>query len=1034
MKLPKTVLTPQIFEQNRMKAHSDHIIYNSLNEYVNGKSSFYYSLNGIWKFAYASCPDMAIEDFYEDYYSCKNWDDIRVPSHIQMEGYDVPQYANVEYPWEGVVPVEFGEVPTDFNPIASYVKYFKVPNDLKNKRLFISFRGVEQAFEIWLNGSYVGYSEDSFTPSEFELTDFIKDGENKLAVRVYKWSSAAWLEDQDFFRFSGIFRDVYLYGVEDFHLYDLKVVANVDENYKKGELEVSLETFGTGIVELELKKYDYDFIDGKLIEKNPNMLGAVWNEKVELKSEKINIRTTVSDVELWSAEKPNLYLLVIKLMKGDEVTEFIPQLVGFRKFEIDSNIMKLNGKRIVFFGVNRHEFNCDRGRVLSDESILEDIITMKRNNINALRTSHYPNKSYLYKLCDIYGIYLIDETNMETHGTWEHLGINQRDEKKLAKVIPGDDIKWLPAILDRASSMYERDKNHSSILMWSLGNESYGGMNICDMSWFFRVKDSTRLVHYEGISNDDRYLGSSDVYSQMYTSVENIKKFLTTHRDKPFMLCEYTHSMGNSNGAMDKYIKLTEEEELFQGGFVWDFSDQAIRKNDVFGESYFAYGGDFSDRPHSYNFSGNGITFADHKVTPKMAEIKYNYQSFVITVNENSVNIKNKNLFVNANKYRAVQRVYKNGKLIDFAYFDVDVEPMCEKSYSLPILVEENGFEYTIIVSLELKEDEIWAYRGHEIAFGQFVFGQFNEVEEVRKQLREDTKDDLILIEHINNVGVSGANFSIHFNKVVGGLASYKYGGKEMLNGVVLPNFWRAPVDNDYGNAMPQRYCQWKVASSYITHKPFCDGLKLGFISAIKKEDVVEILYRYAMPTIPVSTCEVMWEIYADGTVYVNMSYEVVKELKDMPEFGMIFTMPKQFEDVTWYGYGPQNSYADVCSGVKLGIYKNKVAENVVRYLRPQESGGKIGVRYAKVTSQNTSGLCFFGDKIGFNASPYTPHELENANHHFELPRHYQTVVRVYSQQMGVGGDDSWGAKVHEEYLVDVDMKVKKFRFGFVGM
>ncbi len=1034
MELRNRITNPEIFEENRMKAHSDHYIYKNANEYLDGKSSFYYSLNGIWKFNYATCPALAIENFWEDDYSCKVWDNIRVPSHIQLEGYDIPQYTNKDYPWDGVVQVKLGEVPKEFNPIASYVRYFKVSEKLKNKRLFIALDGVEQAFELWINGIYVGYSEDSFSKSEFEITKLIRDGENKIAIRVYKWSSAAWLEDQDFFRFSGIFRDVYIYAVGDFHLFDLKVISTLDKSFKNGELELEFETFGEGTIELELKKYEYNFIDMKLLEKNPQSLKNIWNEEIKVSDGKANIKTLIKNVESWSAEKPNLYLLIIKMKKDEEVLEYIPQLIGFRTFELDENIMKINGKRIVFSGVNRQEFSCDRGRVLSDEKILEDIIMIKQNNINAIRTSHYPNKSLLYKLCDIYGLYLMDEANLETHGTWERFGMNETDENNLAQVLPGDNLKWLPAIIDRANSLYERDKNHPSILMWSLGNESYGGKNLYDMSEFLRQKDNTRLVHYENLSCDNRYPDTSDIHSRMYTSVKDIKKFLAENDDKPLILCEYAHSMGNSNGALDKYIRLSEEEKAYQGGFIWDFADQAIRQKNVFGEDYFAYGGDFGETPHSSNFSGNGIMFADHSPTPKLQEIKYNYQNFVIDVNRSSVIIKNKNLFTNASYYNCVQRVYKNGVLIDFAYFEVDIEPLKTKEYGLPIVCEEGDFEITIIVSLELKEDELWGKRAYEMAFGQFVFGEFNEIMKSRQKLREEHKDDLVLIDSGNNIGVRGSNFSAHFNKTLGGLDSYKYGGKELIKGLVLPNFWRAPTDNDLGSLMPQRYAHWNVASKYITDKSLEGNMKLGLLSASKKEESVEVLFRYNMPTNPVSTCEVLWKIFADGMVNVEMSYEVIKGLKDMPEFGMMFFMPKKYENVSWYGNGSENTYSDLCSGAKLGIYSNKVSDNVIKYLCPQESGGKIGIRYALISANDDSGVYFFGNNIGFNASPYTPYELENAKHHYELPRPYQTVLRVYSEQMGVGGDDSWGAQVHTEYLVNVDCKIKKFKFSFAGI
>ena len=445
MKLPERVTNPQIFAENRLNAHSDHRIYASEAEYLKGKSSFYHSLNGMWKFAYAPNPHMAPEGFEKTEYCCRNWPDIPVPAHIQMEGYDTPQYINVEYPWKGVQDVKTGQAPEEFNPVASYVKYFHLPESFAGQRVFLSLQGVEQAVEIWLNGRYIGYGEDSFTPSEYELTEHLQAGENKLALRVYKWSSAAWLEDQDFFRFSGIFREVYLYAAGDLHLYDVKITAQPAPDFKTGKLTVSGEVWGSGQARLSLRRYTFDFYDGRIAEKAAADLPLIWQESVSCAGS-LQAEAEIKDIALWSAEAPNLYLLTIELEKNGQVAEYIPQLVGFRQFELDGGLMKLNGQRIVFHGTNRHEFGCDRGRVPVEADMLRDVITMKRNNINAVRTSHYPNSSPFYRLCDIFGLYLIDETNLETHGTWRTMAKNEKDEEKLKNVLPDNKPEWLPAV------------------------------------------------------------------------------------------------------------------------------------------------------------------------------------------------------------------------------------------------------------------------------------------------------------------------------------------------------------------------------------------------------------------------------------------------------------------------------------------------------------------------------------------------------------------------------------------------------------
>ena len=538
------VKNPEYFKDNCMPAHSSHRYYSSAEAMMQQEESFKYSLNGLWKFHYAKNYESTVQGFEKEEYCCLSWDDIRVPAHIQMEGYDVPQYANVQYPWEGREEIKPGEIPTHFNPVASYVKYFEVPESMKGKKIFISFQGAESGLALWLNGSFVGYSEDSFTPSEFDLTPFMKEGRNKLAAQVFKWTSSSWCEDQDFFRFSGIYRDVYLFTVPEVHVEDLRVRTFLNDTYTAADLEVKIKASKEGRVRLTLSK------DGK----------AVQTLEEEMQQETI-LHMNVEKPELWSAETPVLYDLLLEVWNTDgELEEMIPQKVGFRHFEMKDNLMMLNGKRIVFKGVNRHEFSSLTGRHAAREDVVKDIVTMKQNNINAIRTSHYPNDTMVYDLCDEYGLYMIAENNLESHGSWDTV---QEGSGEYDGVVPCDRPEWLSMMLDRVNSMYQRDKNHPSILIWSCGNESFGGKDIYEMSRFYRKEDPTRLVHYEGVMHDRRYNDTSDMESQMYTTVEDIKAFLEKDRSKPFICCEYTHAMGNSCGAMHKYTDLTDTEPLY---------------------------------------------------------------------------------------------------------------------------------------------------------------------------------------------------------------------------------------------------------------------------------------------------------------------------------------------------------------------------------------------------------------------------------------------------------------------------------------
>ena len=1006
------VKDPQYFKDRRMDAHSDHTYYRDGEEAQEKTTSFRYDLNGIWKFHYARNYGSAIPGFEKADYCCKDWDDIRVPAHIQMEGYDAPQYANVQYPWEGHEDIHPGEIPEHFNPVASYVKYFEVPEEMQGKRLFISFQGAESGIALWLNGQFVGYSEDSFTPSEFELTEYVKEGENKLAAQVFKWTASSWCEDQDFFRFSGIYRDVYLYTVPEVHVYDLQIRAIPDETLSAAALEIRTNTWGKGTVKITLSK------DGE----------TVIEDKKALDGEEI-YSWKVADPVLWSAEEPQLYDLTLEVYnEAGELQEVIPQRVGFRRFEMKDGIMTLNGKRIVFKGVNRHEFSSVSGRHVSEEELRKDLKTMKQNNINAIRTCHYPDASLIYQLCDEYGIYMIDETNLESHGSWDVAEFT----KDYTYVVPHDKPEWLDMMLDRANSMYQRDKNHTAILIWSCGNESFGGKDIFEMSQFFHKADPTRLVHYEGLCHDRRYNDTSDMESQMYPSVEAIKEFLAKDSSKPFICCEYTHAMGNSCGAMHKYTDLTDTEPKYQGGFIWDYIDQSIYKKDRYGKEFQAYGGDFGERPTDYNFSGNGIAYGGNRdASPKMQEVKFNYQNITAEVSADSVKVINKNLFVSTDIFDCKVTVAKNGKVIHKASLATAVAPLSEETYVLPLAKEEKPGEYTVTVSFHLKEDKAWAEAGHEVAFGQYVY----QVEEPKKTCPEGVK----VIRSTHNIGVRGAHFEVLFSVLNGGLVSYKYAGKEMIEAIPKPNFWRAPTDNDCGNLMGMRYGQWKLASMYLSHKDFRKGPygPSNMPEVEVNEKSVKVAYTYIMPTTPTSECKLSYEVFGDGRVKTTLTYDPVKELGDMPEFGVIFKFNADYDRVEWYGLGEAETYADRKKGAKLGIYANKVADNIARYMVPQECGAKEEVRWAKVTDRKGRGMLFEMDEnngpMMFSALPYTPHEMENAMHPYELPEVHYTVVRVAKDQMGIGGDDSWGARTHEEYLLKTDKKME-FSFVFKGL
>lgn len=1017
----KMIKDPQVFAQNRLPAHAEFQTFWKGFPGEDFVSNRFMMLDGEWKFAYAENYDQAIRNFETLEYDCHAWADIKVPGHMQLQGYGIPHYTNTAYPWDGKEKVALGEVPERFNPVGEYVKYFELSEKYVGQELRISFQGVESGAAVWLNGHYVGYFENSFDPSEFDITAYVQAGENKLAVQVFQWTSGSWCEDQDFFRFSGIYRSVYLYVVPEVHLEDMTIRTLLDDTYRDAVLSLDLRTNDrAGSVIISLWDECSTNVEQKAVSE---AMTEIFSLEKPLSTEN-HYECEVKAPKLWSAEYPHLYLLRLELRnEAGEVMERIEEYVGFRRFEMKDHIMCLNGKRIVFKGVNRHEFSSHTGRAVSGEEILQDVITMKQNNINAIRTSHYPDDVRIYDLCDRYGIYLLAENNMETHGTWG------RPEAKghIECVIPGDDLRWEPMLLDRVNSCYQRDKNHPSILIWSCGNESYGGPVIQHMADLFRRLDPDRLVHYEGIFHDRRYPGTSDMESQMYPSVTKIQEFLAKDRSKPFLCCEYSHAMGNSCGGMHKYTDLTDTDPSYQGGFLWDYIDQSLDAVDRYGEPYQAYGGDFGDRPTDGEFSGNGIVYGEDRTpSPKMQEVKFNYQNISIRMDRQTIHVVNKHLFTDTQEYQCMVELYYEGILQKSVELETAVPPLEERDYPMPEWNETVPGEYYVTVSFRKKEDTLWCRQGHEVAFGQYVY------EVGTREKEESINSPIEVIRGSQNVGVRGEDFEVLFSYGAGGPVSYIYAGKEYLSVAPRPNFWRAPTANDHGNQMEYRYAQWKIASLYMDHhtEEFWTN---GGPEMLQKENTFIITYTYQMPTNPVSRCTVSYTVYGDGRMTVKLSYDPIEALKDMPEFGIMFTLAADLDHLEWYGLGPEETYADRKHGGKLGLYHNLVQDNMAKYLVPQECGNKEEVRYLKLTDADGRGLLFTGDRMSASALPYTPHELEYARHAYELPKVHHTIVRVSKAQMGVGGDDSWGARVHPEYCLDVSGKLE-FQFTLCGI
>ena len=987
---------PEIFEINRVKAHSDH-------DFFTNDGDLKQVLNGEWNFFYSENMEDRPKYFYKTEDCMKDFVKISVPSHIQLQGFGKPQYVNTQYPWEGKEQLLPPSIPKK-NPVGSYVKFFDVDKKLLEKDIFISFQGVESAFFVWLNGNFVGYSEDSFTPSDFNITQFVKEKNNKLAVEVYKYSSGSWLEDQDFWRFSGIFRDVYLYAIPSVHLQDIKTVADYDYESKKGLLSWNLE-----IVKKSKNKESYQL---KIILKDKK-------DNVIFDNKDSSGFTELSNINFWSAENPCLYNFEVYIFSSnDDLIEKSSIEIGFRRFELKNGLMLLNGKRIIFKGINRHEWNPEKGRAISKDDMEFDIKFMKKNNINAVRTSHYPNNSYWYKLCDRFGIYLIDETNLETHGTWQRMG------KCLPDInIPASLPEWKSAVLDRANSMYQRDKNHSSILIWSLGNESYCGDDIAAMSDFFHSVDKNRLVHYEGVFWNRKYDYITDMESRMYAKPAEIEKYLKGNT-KPYISCEYMHAMGNSLGGMNLYTELEEKYLAYQGGFIWDYIDQALWQTLDSGEKVLAIGGDFDDRQCDYGFCTNGIVYADRNYSPKVQEVKQLYSNIKMQFENDKLIIKNQNLFIDTSDYKFRFILEKNGNFFAEKELLINVKPCSEEIVDIPKdlvnlsiehskkiqnLKNEENIEFVLTVYAELNVNNSWAKKGHIVSFAQKIM--FTEKLQKEKSFLEKPK----IVFGDFTIGIHGKDFSMLFDKREGGLSSLVYDGIETIVRVPKISFHRAATDNDIGCGFNINSSQWQISGK-------CSRQLENKFYAEEKENYLEIGYFFESGSNPRFEYNIIYKVNFDGSLDVEAYYPGILDakFKEMPIFAMDLRLKKDFSSVEYYGLGPSENYIDRKSGARLSRFKFNVKENLSGYLKPQECGNRTDVRFVKISNEKKIGIIFEKKDSNFEMSvlPYSSYELENALHIYDLPPHRYTWVRIAAKQMGIGGDDSWGAPVHEEYKI----------------
>ena len=985
---------PQVFAVNRLAPVSDHRIYRSAEEAHSGVSSLVRSLRGQWRMKYAACPSQAPADYWREDFDDADFDWVQVPGHLQLQGYGIPQYVNVQYPWDGVEALRPGEVSETNNPTASYVCRFDLTAQEAAQRVVLTLEGVESSAAVWLNGAFIGYGEDGFTPTRYDVTSAVRAGGNRLCVQCYQRSSGSWLEDQDFWRFSGIFRDVTLTFEPRAHVEDVFVHTPLSDDFSTARLEV--ET---------LLRLPEEGVRLQVALRAPDGTLTVSHE--ETAQSTMQLAFPVAQPLLWNGETPHLYTLTLTLVDASgAVVEVAETEVGFRRFEIRDRVMCLNGQRVVFHGVNRHEFHRERGRVLTEEDMLEDIRLMKRHHINAVRTCHYPNDSRWYRLCDRYGLYLIDETNLETHGTWGYPGAEQEQH---AKALPGDDERWLNCTLDRGMKMLERDKNHPSVLIWSCGNESFGGTNLLALSNAFRRRDPSRVVHYEGVANDPRYPATTDIYSRMYCRPDAIEAYLKDAPEKPFINCEYIHAMGNSLGGMHLYTALEDRYPMYQGGFIWDWVDQGLRLKAPNGAERIAYGGDFGERPTDYNFIGNGIVLADRGLTPKMQEVSYLYQPAFLTPDASGVTIRNRRLFTTLDDLDLRWTVAVDGWEVDTGVASLPTIAPGESAYvELPMELPEQSGEITLTCRLTARADGEFFRRGEVLALGQTVL-RAAEPAAAQATCAEG------LVRGDFNLGVQAPKLRALFSYARTGLVSLKNAsGKEMLLQPPRLSLYRAPTDNDQGNRDSCRQAIWQVMS------------ECPFISVEKAEITEGALRfgcRYHHDLLPGGDIRVLYEVTEPDSVQVTVDYPGVPGQSDLPAFGLSFLLDASLCHVDYYGMGPQETYADRCSGAWLGRFHYEVAENMQPYMKPQECGNRMGVRQLTVTDDAGAGVEVLAvdTPLEISVLPWTAGQLMHAAHYDELQGSCHTVLDIAMKRKGVGGDDSWGAPVHPEFCIPSD-------------
>ena len=993
---------PSIVHIDKLPAHSSYFPYENMKLAMENNpelSNRYLSLNGYWKFNWAKHPAIRPVEFYQSDFSVDDWDSLPVPANWQLHGYGIPIYVNIPYPFSFDSTPTPPDVPDNDNPVGSYKRTFMIPENWGGKDITLHFGGVKTCFFVWINGQQVGYNQDSKLPAEFNVTTYLKSGLNDIAVEVYRWCDGSYLEDQDFWRLAGIEREVYLYAKEKISIEDFTVTADLSKDYEDGIFNLKTLISANNATKFKGK------LNIKLTREGKTILKETKEVVLKKESSKSILHAAnLKKVDAWSAEIPNLYKLEIELSnkKGKTICA-ISKNIGFRNVKIEGSQLLINGQPILIKGVNRHEHNMKTGHVVSKEDMLEDILIMKSNNINAVRTSHYPNHPYWYDLCDEYGLYVYDEANIESHG------MGYDPDQTL-----GNDSTWMKAHLERTTRMIERDKNHPSIIAWSLGNEGGNGCNFYATYNKAKSMDSTRIVVYERSVLD----WNTDVVGLMYADYNYLERYAQNEKqERPFILCEYAHAMGNSLGGIKEYWDLFKKYDKLQGGFIWDFQDQGLLTKTKDGKSYFAYGGDFGTKqtPSDHNFLNNGLIAADKSLNPHMLEAKVAYQNieFSMTKILGQIRIKNNHFFKDLSNVVFKWSLIENGSPIEKGIINnITLLPQEIANVFIPYKSKINPHaEFFIHLFATLKEDEKGLKKGQIIAQYECPINE-------RESPHISTISNGEISKKINGkeILISGSNFQITINTESATLTKYVVDGTEFIKDGGHFNFWRAPVDNDYGANTPVKYNEWKTVGrnntnfSYNMNQKNKGEINLSFSTSILNGDA-QLTKSY--------------EIYANGRIHISNQLTAIKgEHSPIYRFGNQFEIPDYFSQCKWYGNGPGESYADRKNAVMVGKYSSSIDNMHTNYARPQENGNRTDTRWVKFSNGKGSSVQFISDELfHFSASHFKKEDLDSGPDKTTTQKHGKLLVprknvfiNIDGYSSGVGCVNSWGALPREEY------------------